>query len=121
MPRSTSCSRQSARFLPLPELPGVLEPIAIWHRLGNPAWHQAPFYAAHPLPVPPIAYQLPVHLLAYLVPVEIANKLLLTAYALALPLALLLFARRLHRDPWLSLFAFPLVFSAAFAQGLLPF
>src|SRR5438132_4658035 len=81
----------------------------------------APIWRARSLPVPPIAYQLPVHRLGHLVSVENANRLLLSACAFALPLALLLFARRMRRDPWLCLFAFPLVASAAFAEGLLPF
>jgi hypothetical protein len=70
-------------------------------------------------PVPYWLYWAPVHLASALVSVETANKLFLSAYAAALPLATPMLATRLGRSPRLALFALPLVFNHSFSYGFL--
>ena len=58
------------------------------------------------------------HLLPYL-NAWIVARLLLSAYVVALPLAVLALARALGRSPWLALFAVPLTWNALVNAGLL--
>ncbi|HEX4460757.1 MAG TPA: hypothetical protein VIA18_22415, partial [Polyangia bacterium] len=109
------------RFLPLLDLPDHLDAIAIWHRYHDTDWRYSQYYILNLFPFPYWGYFFPVHLLSYVFPIEIANKLYLSAYALALPLSLLILARRFGRSPWLALFAFPLVFNMNFTYGFITF
>lgn len=109
------------RFLPLGDLPSQLDSVAVWHRLSDPAWGYGAFYQAARAPVPGSGYAYLVHLLAYPLPIEIANKLWLTLYTLAVPASLGAVALRFGRSPWLALLGCPLVFSGALASGPLSF
>jgi hypothetical protein len=109
------------RFLPLLDLPDHLDAIAIWHRYHDRSWGYSKYYNLNLIPVPYWGYFLPVHLLAYLMPVEVANKLYLSAYALLLPLSVVMLARQMGRSRWLALFAFPLVFNMNFSYGFITF
>ena len=109
------------RFLPLLDLPNHLDAIAIWHRYSEPQWGYQRFYRLNLLPLPYWGYFFPVHLLSYLMPIEVANKVYLSAYALALPLGAMLLARRTGRSPWLVLTVFPLVFNYNFSLGFITF
>ncbi len=109
------------RLLPLLDLPNHLAAVAIWHRFGDPAWGYSHFYRLNRLPLPYWGYLLPMSLLAHVAPIEIANKLVLSLYALALPVGAALLARQMGRSHWLALFAFPLVFNASFQFGFVTF
>ena len=74
------------RFLPLLDLPNHLDAIAIWHRYYDPVVALLEVSTiCNLLPVPYWGYFFPVHLMSYLMPIEIANKVYLSVYALALP------------------------------------
>jgi hypothetical protein len=107
------------RYLPLLDLPNHIDAIAIWHRYYDPTWRYSEYYDLNLLPVPYWGYFFPVHMMSYLVPIEVANKIYLSAYALALPLGCLLLATRMGRSPWLALFTFPLVFNMNFMFGFI--
>lgn len=108
------------QYLPLLDLPNHLAAITVWHYHDDPRWDFARFYDLNLAPLPYWAHYFTVHLLTYLTrSVEIANRLFLTAYALAVPGGALVFARRFGRSPWLSLFTFPLVWNANFAEGFI--
>jgi hypothetical protein len=109
------------RFLPLLDLPNHLDAIAIWHRFHDPSWGYQRFYRLNLLPLPYWGYFFPVHLLSYLMPIEVANKVYLSAYALALPLGAMWLARRTGRSLWLALLVFPLVFNFNFSLGFITF
>jgi hypothetical protein len=109
------------RFLPLLDLPNHLGAIAIWHRYREAAWGYSKYYDLNLLPLPYWGYFFPVHMLAYLMPIEVANKIYLSAYALALPVGAALLAHRMGRSPWLALFAFPLIFNMNFMFGFITF
>jgi hypothetical protein len=109
------------RLLPLLDLPNHLDAIAIWHRYGDPSWGYSKFYRLNLLPLPYWGYFFPVHLLAYAMPIEIANKVYLSAYTLALPLGAAALARQMGRSAWLGVLAFPLVFNMNFSLGFITF
>ena len=109
------------RFLPLLDLPDHLDAIAIWHRYRDPSWGFSKYYNLNLIPLPYWGYFLPVHLLSYLMPVEVANKVYLSAYALALPISIAVLAQQMGRSRWLALFCFPLVFNMNFSYGFITF
>lgn len=109
------------RFLPLLDLPNHLAAVAIWHRFGDPGWGYSHFYRLNRLPLPYWGYLLPMSVLAHVTSIEIANKLVLSLYALALPVGAALLARQMGRSAWLALFAFPLVFNTSFQFGFVTF
>jgi hypothetical protein len=109
------------RFLPLLDFPNHLGAMAILHRHGDPSWGYDKFYTLNLKPAPYWGHYFPVHVLAYLVPLEVANKIWISAVALALPLGTATLARQIGRSPWLALLVAPFVFSFCFAMGFLSF
>src|SRR5262249_46904502 len=110
-----------SRFLPLVDLPNQLAQVAAWHRYGDASWGYQKFYQLERGPWPPFGYVFPVHWLAYLMPIEFANRVYLSAYAIALPLGVARLGQRMGRSPWLSVFAFPLVFNFDLSMGFVAF
>lgn len=109
------------RYLPLLDGPNHLSAIAIWHFEHDPRFDFDHSYYLNKAPLPYWVHYYACHLLAYLVPVEVANKIFLTGYALALPLGAAALARRFGRSPWLALFAFPLVWNFNLAEGFISY
>lgn len=109
------------RYLPLLDEPNHLSAIAIWHYEHDPRFDFDQSYYLNKAPLPYWVHYYACHLLAYLVPVEVANKIFLTAYALALPFGLAALAKRFGRSPWLALFAFPLVWNFNLAEGFISY
>lgn len=110
-----------SRYLPLLDEPNHLANIAVWHNYENPLYDYQEFYIVNRHLLPYWAHYYSAHLLAYVVSVETANKIFLTAYAVAFPLGALGLALRLGRSPWLSLFAFPLVWNFNLADGFISY
>lgn len=110
-----------ARVLPLLDGPNHLSSAYIWHHYEDPAARLKDLYELTIKPVPYFAYYALVHLVASATGVEIANKIVLSAYVLAIPVAGLAFAARTGRSPWLSLLTFPLAYSYSWAHGFQPF
>jgi len=111
----------ATRTLPLTDLPRHLATAALLHRYGNPAWGYGRFYTLDLLPLPYWGWLAPMYLLQFVLPVVSAGKLVLSAYALALPSGCALLARRAGRSPWLALFVFPLVFNLNLGYGFVAF
>jgi hypothetical protein len=107
------------RFLPLLDLPNHLDAISIWHRYHDPSWRYSEYYDLYLPPVPYWGYFFPVHVMAYVFDVEVANKIYLSAYALALPVGWALLAARMGRSPWLATFTWPFVFNMNFMFGFI--
>lgn len=111
-----------AKYLPLLDLPNHLAAVAVWHYHDDPKWDFARFYDLNLVPLPYWAHYYAVHLLTYVTrSVEIANKIFLTGYALALPAGAWALARRFGRSPWLALFAFPLVWNFNLGDGFIAY
>lgn len=111
----------SPRILPLLDLPNHLAAVAIWRRIGDASWGYSHFYRLNRLPLPYWGYLLPMDLFARVMPIEIANKLVLSLYVLALPVGAALLARQMGRSPWLALLVFPLIYNASLQLGFVAF
>jgi len=96
----------SGRYLPLLDLPNHLSAMPSGTTTTIPTG-TSPSTTLNLVPLPYWAHYYTVHLLTYVTrSVELANKIFLSGYALAVPLAALLFCRRFERSPWLALFTF---------------
>jgi hypothetical protein len=107
------------RYVPLLDYPNHLSMVFVWFHLDDPAWSFGPHYQLNRVPLPIWGHYLLVYLLSYIFGPELANKIAVSAYLLALPAATALLARRFGRDPRLALFAFPLAWNFSVAQGFL--
>jgi hypothetical protein len=110
------------KYLPLLDINNHLSAVAVWHYHDDPAWNLSQYYDLNLVPLPYWAHYYSVHLLTYVVrSVIVANKIFLTAYAIAVPVAALLLARRFGRSDWLALFVFPLVWNFNLADGFIAY
>lgn len=110
-----------ARFLPLLDQPNHLSSAYIWHNYADPEARLQAFYELNIRPIPYFTYYALIHAAAFATRIEVANKLVLSAYVLAIPFAGLVFAARTGRSVWLSLLTFPLAYSYSWAHGFQPF
>ena len=111
----------SSRFLPMADLPQHLSIVHVQTRLQDPGLAFHHYFAAKPGFTPYVGYYALVRALACVWPLEIANRLVLCACALGLPVAALCLARALERSPWLAMFAFPLVYDFSFSLGFVSY
>jgi hypothetical protein len=111
-----------ARYLPLLDVPNHLSAVAVWHYYDDPSWNFAQHYQLNLVPLPYWAHYYTVHLLTYVTrSVEVANKIFLSGYALAVPAGAFAFCRRFDRSPWLTLLSFPLVWNFNLADGFVAY
>lgn len=109
----------SVTWLPLQDLAGHIELMDVAHRADDPRTLYPEVYATtRPLDPNTLSLFLS-QLLSPLVGVMVVTKLLLSFYALGLPIALRSVANSFGRNPWMSLLAFPLVFNALFNVGFI--
>lgn len=107
----------ASRLLPMMDLPQHLATVRILHSFGDPAfgvdrWHVIDLSGTQYL-----AYYLLVDALTYVLPLEVANRAVLSLYALGLPLSLLAYLRAFGRDPGLALLAAPLAYNTFLFMG----
>jgi hypothetical protein len=100
-----------SRYLPLFDLPNHLAAISVWRNLGDPTYGLGELYRLNLQPVPYWGYFATVLALSRVVGVEIANKLFVTAYVVAMVWGVARLAKKTGRDPRLSLLVFPLLFT----------
>src|SRR5687767_7484872 len=76
------------RFMPLLDLPQHLAVVAVLRHHGDPAWGFARFFDVEWGELTPYwTYYLALWALSWIAPLEVASRLYLTAYALAVPWA----------------------------------
>lgn len=109
------------RYQPLPDLAVNLAAGSILHHHADPRFDFARYYDLALGLTPYWGYYAPLHLFAYVVDIETANRLILSLYAIGLPVGSALLARRFDRSPWLGLFAFPIVWNFNFSIGFISF
>jgi hypothetical protein len=107
----------SARVLPMLDIPAHLALVRGWHDLGDASYRLGEHYALRIRPVPYLLYYACVNALMHVAPIEIANKLVLSVYLVALPASVATLARALGRSPWLGLAAFALAYNPAWTFG----
>ena len=111
----------AGRFLPLLDLPQHLGVASAIARLGNPSAGFARYYAMDAAIDPYWGYYAPMWLLVRALPLELASRLLLSAWAVALPASVGFALRSLGRDWRWAIFALPLVYSTNLFLGFAPF
>lgn len=111
----------AGRFLPFQDLPqhlGLANVLAHW---GDPAAAFSRFYALEIRPSPYWGYHAPMWILARLLPLEIASKVLLSAWAVGLPVSVAFAMRALGRDGRWAALSLPLVWNTNLVMGLASF
>jgi hypothetical protein len=111
----------TVRYHPIPDLPNHIAAASVWHNYGKPDFDFQRYYALRLGPTPYWGYYLLAHLFAFPFGLDIANRLILSLYAVGLPIGMLLLARRFQRSDWLVLFVFPLIWNFNLAIGFGPY
>jgi hypothetical protein len=110
------------RYLPLLDLPQHLAITTILLHHGDPAWHLAAYFDPQRGELTPYwAHYLALEGLGRLMPVDVAARVFLSLYALALPWAAMALARALGRAPALGLLAAPLALNANLYYGFIAY
>lgn len=104
--------------LPLADLPQHMAQLTLFERLDDPSWRFAPRFWLD-VTTPYLGYALLGRALGAALDVDAAVRVLLSAAALGLPLALRALLRRAGGDPAWALLGFPLAFAFPFAMGFL--
>ena len=111
----------AGRFLPLLDLPQHLGLASVIARHGDPATRFAELYSVDRRATPYWGYYGAMRWLSFLLSTETANRVLLSAYAAALPLSAGYALSRLGRDWRWAVFAVPLVFNTNLFLGFTGF
>jgi len=111
-----------ARFLPLADLPQHIAAIGMLRHWGDPAFHLGSRYALNIGDSQYFVYHAAGAALSFVTgSAESANRVLLTAVAIAFPYALRSLLGALGRDERLALFAPPAFWSAPLMMGFVPY
>jgi len=111
----------AGRFLPFLDMPQHLGLASVLSRYGDPATGFSRFYAIDRAVDPYWGYYAPMWLATRLLPLELANRVVLSAWAVALPLSVGFALRALGRDWRWAVFALPLVWHANLFFGFAAF
>jgi hypothetical protein len=109
------------RYPPLFDWPNHVAAASAWAHYSDPAWHFARYYELRLGPVAYWTYYALVRGLTPLVGLFVADRLTLSLYVIALPIGMVLLARRFGRSEWLALLVFPVLWNWNLASGLIPF
>lgn len=104
-------------LLPMMDLPQHLATVRILHSYGDPLLGVAQYHVIDFSRTQYLSWYLLVDGLSYLMPLETANRVVLSLYAVGLPLSILALLRAHRRDPVLALLAVPLVYNVFFFMG----
>jgi len=105
------------RYHPLTDIGNHLAAVAVMRHLHDPSWDFERYYRLSIGVAPYWIHYGPLYLLSWLMSLDLANRLLLSAWVVGLPLSVLMLVRQFGRSPWLSLFAFPFVWNYSFMWG----
>ena len=108
-------------YPPIQDLPQHLAAIRVLHDYRDPALGFASFFVTALGRTQYLAYYLATHLMAFPLGVELANRVFVTLAVAALPYGARALLKALGRDPWLGLFAFPLLWNAHLLLGFVNF
>jgi hypothetical protein len=111
----------AVRVHPLPDLSMHLAAASIWHNYSDPAFEFSRYYSLSMPAAPYWGYYTLTHLLAFPLGIDIANRVVLSLYALGLVGGAAALARCFGRDARLGLLAVPLVWNANLDVGFVPF
>ena len=109
------------RYAPIEDMPQHLAAVRVLHDFHDPAWGFTRYFELHLARTQYLAYYLAVDLVAYVVPLELANKLLIAAAMIGVPLGARSLRKALGKDGSLSLLLFPLAYNAHLILGFFNF
>ena len=109
----------TVHYHPLPDLANHMAASAVWVHLHDPAWHFSRYFELNLGLNPYWGYYVPMRLLAPIIGIDVANRIVLSIYVVTLPLGMWWLAVRLDRSPWISLFAFPFIWTFCFTFGFI--
>lgn len=104
------------RHLPMQDGPAHLALVQIWRHLDGDGVIAREYVARGGLP-PYVTYYSLLRLLGGVLSLEAANRVILGAYVISLPLAVSYLATRFGRDRRYGLLAFPLIYNTPFVYG----
>lgn len=107
----------TSALLPMMDLPQHLATVRILHSYGDPAYGVDKYHIIDLSSTQYLSWYFAVHWLSYLMPLEAANRVVLSLYAMGLPLALRKLLRAVDRDPGVALLAAPLAYNTFFFMG----
>ena len=109
----------TVRYHPLPDLANHMAASAVWVHLYDPNWYFARYYELSLGLNPYWGYYAPMRVLAPLLGIDIANRVVLSLYVIALPLGTTWLALRFDKSRWIGLFAFPFIWTFSFTLGFI--
>ncbi|HTP26111.1 MAG TPA: hypothetical protein VMK12_10680 [Anaeromyxobacteraceae bacterium] len=109
------------RFFPFLDMPQHLALAAVVSHLGDSATGFSRFYQIDPHITPYWGYYAAMWLFGHFAPLELANRLILTGYALGVPIAVGYALVSFGRDWRWAVFSVPLVFNTNLFLGFAPF
>ena len=111
----------AVRVHPLPDLSMHIAAASIWHHYSDPAFEFSRYYSLSMPAAPYWGYYTLTHLLAVPLGIDVANRVVLSLYALGLVGGAAALARCFGRDPRLGLLTAPFVWNANLDVGFVPF
>jgi hypothetical protein len=110
------------RVVPMQDIWQHLALVDVIHHYDAPGSVYPEYFILPDTPKPNLLYYYLTHWIGLVTgDLEIANKLVLSGYIVAMPLAYLFFLRSFGRSRWLAFFGFPFVYSAMFSYGFVAF
>jgi hypothetical protein len=105
--------------LPFVDLPQHLYLISVRQRLADPSTLYPRFFEARRAVTPYEGYYAAVGALTRIARLDMANRIVISGYVVAMPLTMAFLLRSLGRPAWPSLFALPLAYGDSLAWGFL--
>ena len=109
----------SASCCPFKISPNTFAAARTIHNLDDPSWHLSQYHVVDLSRTQYLSWYYAMDLLCWLMPLELANRLLLTAYVLAVPLSVYALLRALRRDTTVALLAVPLALNTYLYMGFM--
>lgn len=106
-------------YLPFLDIPQHLMTIAVMHHLDDPEFGFAAYYTVEAGSTQYLLYYLTCDLLSNVAGVDVASRIFITLYLVALPWSVLLFLRAFGRIEAAALLAFPLAYNKFLFMGFI--
>lgn len=107
----------ASALLPYMDMPQHLAVVRVLHSMGDSWYGVAHYHAVDLTRTQYLLYYFLVDALTWLMRLETANRVVLSLYAIGLPLSLMAYLRAHGRDPALGLLAAPLVYNTFLFMG----
>lgn len=106
-------------YQPLADLGNHMAASSIWVHIDDPTWNFSQYYALDLGLNPYWGYYLPMRLIGPLVGISVANRIVLSIYALMVPLGFSWLAVRFGRSAWLGIFGVSFIWTFCLNIGFI--